>query len=195
MLNQLLILSFTIQIGFFVFISNKLDINKPISLLSHILAIILYVYVIAYITILSRWTISDRASQLIPFQSYFMLLSHKWIGWGMYDLMAIVGNVMMFIPLGMLITSISKNRLKHIPVCIIAFFTSLAIELSQYYTKLGTFETDDLINNTLGALFGCCIALALTCEKRTPQNIIKRLYPVCAYMMILFICITCSVLV
>lgn len=37
---------------------------------------------------------------------------------------------------------------------LLQFFLLLLIELFQFYTRVGTFEVDDIIHNTLGAVFG-----------------------------------------
>lgn len=62
----------------------------------------------------------------------------------------IVGNIIVFVPLGFFISYIYgiKRGLLY------SFFTILTIELSQGITKLGWFDIDDIILNNIGALFG-----------------------------------------
>ncbi len=65
-----------------------------------------------------------------------------------------VENVILFIPLGMLLPALLK-AFKKIHYCILlGFFFSLAIELSQYLTKRGYFQIDDILTNTIGCMIG-----------------------------------------
>ncbi|MGL6104821.1 VanZ family protein [Romboutsia sp.] len=68
----------------------------------------------------------------------------------------VVGNVAIFIPMGMLILVLFKkiNFKKSILIC---FLVSLSFELIQYIVGLGASDTDDLILNTLGAIVGILI--------------------------------------
>ncbi len=65
-----------------------------------------------------------------------------------------VENVILFIPLGMLLPALLK-AFKKIHYCmLLGFFFSLAIELSQYLTKRGYFQIDDILTNTIGCMIG-----------------------------------------
>lgn len=58
-----------------------------------------------------------------------------------------IGNVILFIPLGVALKSIGVRDVKKA-----GFLASLLIEVLQFTFALGTFECDDLIHNTLGAV-------------------------------------------
>lgn len=60
-----------------------------------------------------------------------------------------IGNVVLFIPLGVALQSIGVRDVKKS-----GFLASLLIEILQFTFALGTFECDDLIHNTLGAVIG-----------------------------------------
>lgn len=60
-----------------------------------------------------------------------------------------IGNVVLFIPLGVALQSIGMRDVKKA-----GFLASLLIEILQFTFALGTFECDDLIRNTLGEVFG-----------------------------------------
>ena len=64
----------------------------------------------------------------------------------------IVINILLFVPLGFLITRIWS--LPWWKVMLIGMFTSAAIELLQLVTKLGMLDVDDWIFNTLGTSLG-----------------------------------------
>lgn len=95
-----------------------------------------------YLT-LFRSNNSDHRLMLEPFWSY-----RKWsaadVRWQIYM------NIFLFIPYGAILKSLC---VKH-PICV-ALLTSIIIELTQYAFALGLCETDDVINNMLGAAIGC----------------------------------------
>ena len=94
--------------------------------------------------------------RILPFRSYILLLTVQWHGNGMYIAMALLGNLILFIPLGIIISKIIKRNNVLIAIGI-GFLCSLMIETYQYFSCVGTFEVDDLIQNTWGACIGCCL--------------------------------------
>lgn len=68
---------------------------------------------------------------------------------GMETLLENIGNVVLFIPLGIFLKWVGVGDVKRA-----GFFASFLIEILQCTFALGTFECDDLINNTLGAVIG-----------------------------------------
>lgn len=63
-------------------------------------------------------------------------------------------NILLFVPLGFLLPTMTKFFRKFIVVTFFGFMASLAIETIQFFTSLGIFDIDDLLNNTLGAFVG-----------------------------------------
>lgn len=64
-------------------------------------------------------------------------------------------NVAMFYPLGCAFSCFNdKIKIKPWVFILAAFVFSLIIEVLQYVFSLGVSETDDVINNTLGAALG-----------------------------------------
>ena len=84
---------------------------------------------------------------LVPFDAYL-----NWTTWAL--------NVVLFVPLGLLLPCCWEgfDRIGH--AALFGFLFSLAIELSQLLNFRVT-DIDDLIANTLGAVVGCLIFLAL----------------------------------
>ena len=101
---------------------------------------------ILWLTLLSR--LGSYTRQFVfPLSSYKAVIN----GSGK-ALLEIIGNILLFIPVGMMFSLIFKLNLKR---CIILGFAfSLLIECCQWYFWLGTFEIDDLIHNTVGAVLG-----------------------------------------
>ena len=78
-------------------------------------------------------------------------------------------NIVLFIPIGVTLPIILKNKHRFLISIIISFLFSLLIEISQLFLKSGLFEIDDLFNNTLGALLGIilvCIWIKISDRKR-----------------------------
>ena len=65
----------------------------------------------------------------------------------------LVGNVLVFVPFGFLMPMASKERSLIATVCY-SFVLSLVVEISQILLKVGSFDVDDLLLNTVGGILG-----------------------------------------
>lgn len=95
---------------------------------------------------------AERLYELEPFWSYKAWIFGKNVALGM----EILNNILLFFPLGFVIT----DALKRCPiwaVLLIAGGVSGLVEFSQFYFRQGLFEFDDIFNNVLGALAGWCV--------------------------------------
>ena len=102
-----------------------------------------YIAAVLWITLFSRLG-TERRNFLLPFHSYKMIVTGEW-----RPLLENVGNVILFIPLGVALKCAGVRDIKKV-----GFLASLLIEIIQLTFALGTFECDDLIHNTLGAVIG-----------------------------------------
>lgn len=68
----------------------------------------------------------------------------------------LVGNVVMFVPLGVFLPWIwpSLRKTWRMVLCTLALL--ILVELTQYLTALGSCDVDDLILNLPGVMFGYC---------------------------------------
>ncbi|MCL2696221.1 MAG: VanZ family protein [Clostridiales bacterium] len=66
------------------------------------------------------------------------------------------GNIGCFVPFGFLLPLLMK-RPRFLTVAAIGAGFSLAIEVTQYFSRMGVAELDDLILNTLGVVIGYLI--------------------------------------
>lgn len=125
-----------------------------------ILAMLVYLYCVFSMTLIDR-TAGLRRHVFRPmWELRSMLQSGNYTYWSGQ----IVGNLIMLFPLGFLLPVISE-RFRNIRAAAAAGFVfSLFIEISQYYTGRGLFESDDIIHNTVGACIGC-IMYVLIFEK------------------------------
>ncbi|MBW8683652.1 VanZ family protein [Chitinophaga rhizophila] len=71
-----------------------------------------------------------------------------------FFLLNLLGNIIMFMPLGFLVDALSEGAANKIKVIAIAFFFSLSIELLQLVLMIGVYDADDVVLNTLGAYLG-----------------------------------------
>ena len=69
----------------------------------------------------------------------------------------ILNNIWLFIPLGASLYTVHKRKL----VTIFPIIVSILIEISQFVFKVGLFEFDDVVSNSLGGFIGMAIALLL----------------------------------
>lgn len=72
----------------------------------------------------------------------------------------IILNILLYIPLGYLLPFIF-TRLKPWQVILIAFVCSALTEISQLVFKIGMFEFDDMLNNTMGCAIGLLMYMCI----------------------------------
>ena len=122
-----------------------------------------YILFILMETIIGRKTGVGRV-ELVPCWSY----SHPELR------MEIVLNYILFIPLGLLLY-LCIGKKWGLKVVLIGFFLSVSIEIVQLVFRIGLFEFDDMIGNTVGCLIGAVVGKATRelkkrIEQATPQD-------------------------
>lgn len=104
-------------------------------------------------------TYSERAYHynLVPFREIGRFIKY-WRVLGMKAvLLNIVGNVVAFVPFGIFLPIFSTRSKKLWRATYYSFELSLFVELLQLITKVGSFDVDDLLLNTLGGMIGFLI--------------------------------------
>ena len=122
-----------------------------------------YILFILMETIIGRKTGVGRV-ELVPFWSY----SHPELR------MEIVLNYLLFMPLGFLLYLCFGEKYG-LRVVIAGLLLSVSIEIVQLVFRIGLFEFDDMIGNTVGCLIGAVIGKATRelkkrIEQATPQD-------------------------
>ncbi|MDR6723739.1 glycopeptide antibiotics resistance protein [Paenibacillus amylolyticus] len=64
------------------------------------------------------------------------------------------GNIVLFIPLGVCIPVLFRKCRSFLKLTVIVILIIFEVELTQLVTRVGTFDVDDIILNTLGAWIG-----------------------------------------
>lgn len=98
------------------------------------------------------------------------------VGPGLF-LVNIVGNVVVFMPFGFFVPGLEKKKpkavLHFLKVTALGFLFSLSVETTQLISRVGCFDVDDLILNTVGVALGfiCyCICHKLLSKIRKMRN-------------------------
>ncbi len=66
----------------------------------------------------------------------------------------ILGNILAFAPFGFLLPLLNKRYRGFLKIIFLSLLFSLTIETIQLYLKVGIFDVDDLLLNTVGGLLG-----------------------------------------
>ncbi len=74
-------------------------------------------------------------------------------------------NILLFVPIGCLVGLIA-NKYRLMYAVLVGSFVSETIECSQLIWQRGTFDVNDLMNNTIGAMIGGLIAAAVIFIRR-----------------------------
>lgn len=109
-----------------------------------------YLACVLWLTLLNREPTVQR-SMLTPFWEYRNMLSghRQW-----FFFWQIVGNLVMLLPLGFMLPAMTGFFRKGLRAIFLVFCSSVAIELTQWYTARGLMEFDDVFNNTMGGIIG-----------------------------------------
>lgn len=109
-----------------------------------------------------------RRGNLEPFSQ----IRSDWDGGSSIGRLNLFGNLLIFIPFGMLLRiALRRKALRLLGAAAVSFAASLALECSQALFGIGTFDVDDLILNTAGGLFG---AMAAGAALLLPRLLRKR---------------------
>lgn len=73
----------------------------------------------------------------------------------------IFGNVLAFMPFGFMLPIISPDNRKLFSIGLLSFEFSLSIELIQLIFRVGIFDVDDILMNSIGGLLGGLIYIIL----------------------------------
>jgi glycopeptide antibiotics resistance protein len=127
-----------------------------------ILTLIIYLAVLLYIVFLEPTRSSGEhyaPPRWMPLKSTFDFIKEAGhsIRYWLFFLLNLLGNIVLFMPLGFLVDALSGVAGNKFSVIAIAFFLSLSIELLQMVFMIGVYDADDVLLNTLGAYLGLSV--------------------------------------
>lgn len=132
--------------------------NKLFRILE-ILLFAVYLAVLCYFLFIAERmgrTFSERVYHynLMPFKeiSRFWTYRHTLGFWSV--MLNLVGNVAAFIPFGMFLPRLFRPCRRFAVTVVLAFEFSLCVEILQLVWKVGSFDVDDILLNTLGGMSG-----------------------------------------
>ncbi len=132
---------------------------------------VFFIYLFILILVLFRGTRENRMIKLIPFSTISNFLSKDRIR-HVFTVTNLLGNIVLFIPLGMYFMLFSKDKKTKKSVLWICLI-STTVELIQYAFKLGVGDIDDVILNTLGGYLGIVIYQILL-SRLKEENKVKQ---------------------
>lgn len=83
------------------------------------------------------------------------------------------GNILIFMPFGFFMPMASKNR-SFLLTLFYSFSVSLCVEIFQFFTKVGSFDVDDLLLNTIGGILGYIMFVVCNAIRRSYADREKR---------------------
>lgn len=90
-------------------------------------------------------------------------------------LVNLLGNIAAFLPFGFFLPALSRKNRSFRHTVLLSFEFSLLIECIQLISKVGSFDVDDLILNTLGGSLGyLCFCIAKAWKKRNEKKKKKK---------------------
>ena len=107
---------------------------------------------------------------LIPFRSVQTQIKYITQWWALKNLL---GNIIPFIPFGFLLPITYKKFSSAIKVLFVGLASILLIETFQFFTKLGSFDVDDIILNMIGIVCGyliCWVFNHIFIKERTANS-------------------------
>jgi glycopeptide antibiotics resistance protein len=121
---------------------------------------IFYILLLVKLLFLSRVSLAEplhsqglRSINLIPFNSIMEFLSGGTENLKRFAFSNLVGNIIIFIPLGICLPLLKKDKRVFVNLLFI-FIASLFAEVIQGILGIGTADIDDIILNCLGGLLG-----------------------------------------
>ncbi len=118
-----------------------------------------YALIFKYISPLDLFS-SDReyvrSINVIPFHTIYSYLSGSLNVSPVIVVSNILGNIILFVPLGLYLQLLKKTKKIWISILII-FFTPLFVEMFQFIFGLGAADIDDIILNCSGGLIGILV--------------------------------------
>ena len=141
--------------------------GKTLKILWWVYIALLFVFVVVKFKG-SFYELSDRINtysmqgsinyNLIPFRSMSAQIERITQWWALKNLL---GNIIPFIPFGFLLPIAYKKFSSAISIFVIGLASILLIEIFQFFTKLGSFDVDDIILNMIGIVCGYVIFLVI----------------------------------
>ena len=147
-----------------IFITKKINIIK----VAKIISLVYYLFLIYVLFFHFLRTTKYNTVNLTPFFTIIRYFKYYDIFTFKFWFLNIFGNIILFIPFGFLMP-LTRNKPTHvIKILVITTLLCFIFELCQFIFKVGQFDIDDIILNTLGSFIG--FLLVNFCKKKAYQG-------------------------
>lgn len=141
------------------------------------LLFLLYIFFLLYFLIFAEWY--GRSGEMTGYHYNLVLfqeIQRFWIyreklGW--ISFANLIGNVAIFIPFGFFMPWASRFRSFFITL-FYSFGYSLVVEAFQLITRVGSFDVDDLLLNTIGGIIGYILFVICNTIRRWRNAVRER---------------------
>ena len=135
---------------------------------------VLYIFFLVYFLFLAEWYGRTGMAEEYRYNLELFKEIRRFITYreqlGMFAVFAnLFGNILIFVPYGFFI-SMAAVRRGFFKTLFYSFGLSLCVEVVQLFTRVGSFDVDDILLNTIGGVLG--YILFVIC------NVIRRRYHV-----------------
>ena len=89
-------------------------------------------------------------------------------------LLNLVGNIVAFVPFGFFLPILYPRCRNFLYTVFFSFEVSLAVETIQLVSKVGSFDVDDMLLNTIGGAMGCLTFYWMNRVRRNYETKEKR---------------------
>lgn len=131
---------------------------RVIGMITFALYLIALVYFLFFSESYGRTVVANTYHyNLIPFKEIRRFWDNRALLGAQVVFTNLFGNVIAFMPFGFFLPLITKRRSGFGNTVLLAFCSSLLVELIQLLCRVGAFDVDDMILNTLGGALGCIL--------------------------------------
>lgn len=141
---------------------------------------VLYIAFLVYFLCFAEWYGRTEPSEgyrynLVLFKEIMRFIEYR-EELGVFAVFAnLFGNILIFVPYGFFISMASTSR-GVFQTLFYSFALSLGVEIFQLFARVGSFDVDDLLLNTLGGVLGYILFLICNIIRRKCYGQKRKLY-------------------
>ena len=142
--------------------TNSMAANKKENKLVLWVCFLAYLLLLGYVLFYGSWFGREEHEEyrynLTLFQEIgrYYGLGVRTGSWNLF-LWNVIGNICVFMPLGIFLPRLFKRCRNLFFVIVLSLELSLLVEVVQLVTRVGSFDVDDLLLNTIGGILGYII--------------------------------------
>lgn len=170
-------MSFSFVFSIYKMVAERYEMKRKIQW-GTVVFLVLYLLVLAYVCFWSeaygRTEMQNTYHyNLVPFREIMRFYTYRELVGTPAYVLNLFGNVIAFVPFGLMVPIIHWKYRDLGKVVGLTFLLSLNIECIQLLTRVGSFDVDDLILNTLGGVLGFILFIGMNRIRRRWFGTIK----------------------